>query len=619
MPGLRKVFPYMRPYKWMVVLGFFTTVLPVLMELVTPAMLRVVIDEGIRGQNMGRIWYGAGMMLLAAVIGAVTTIGQGIARAQLSQGIAFDLRNKLFRHIQSFSFANLDQAQTGQLMTRISSDVDVVRMFLSAGLALLIRAGLMIVGSVVMMLLIDVPLTLWMFGTLALAAVIIRIFLGLASPLFSQVQQRLGALNTTVQESLAGIRVVKAYVREKHTIDRFAGNNESYMGKNIQVGRYLALVMPALLVLTNLGATLIIWRGGLDVMVGRLTLGELVALSNYLMIGMSPLLLLSNILSMVSRAEASGVRLAETLETRPAIQPPAVARRPDVVRGGVEFENVAFHYTGSRKSSAGQAGLNSSARGPMNGPMNGAVNGASGGSNDQRPVGEAVLDGVSFRVGPGQKVALMGVTGAGKSTLMNLIPRFYDVTDGRICVDGIDIREWSPPELRKRIGVVLQENVLFSGTVRENIAYGRPAASMEEVIAAAQAAQAHDFIQAMADGYESIVESRGGNFSGGQKQRIAIARALLTKPAILLMDDSTSAVDLETEVRIQDALGTLLADTTTFLVAQRISSVLDADQILILDEGRIAGQGTHAELLATNGIYQEIYRSQFGEDALRTA
>ncbi|MFZ1753469.1 MAG: ABC transporter ATP-binding protein, partial [Caldilineaceae bacterium] len=305
MPGLRKVFPYTRPYRWMLVLGFITTVLPVLMELVTPAMLRVVIDEGIRGQNMDRIWYGAGMMLLAALVGAATTIGQGIARAQISQGIAFDLRNKLFRHIQAFSFANLDRAQTGQLMTRISSDVDVVRMFLSAGLALLIRALLMIVGSVVMMLLIDWQLSLWMFGALTLAAVIIRFFLILASPLFSQVQQRLGALNTTVQESLAGIRVGKAYVREQHTIERFADNNRAYMEKNIQVGRYLALVLPALLVLTNVGATLIIWRGGLDVIGGRLTLGELVALSNYLMIGMSPLLLLSNILSMVSRAEAS--------------------------------------------------------------------------------------------------------------------------------------------------------------------------------------------------------------------------------------------------------------------------------------------------------------------------
>ena len=597
MPGLRKVFPYMRPYSWMVVLGLITTVLPVLMELVTPAMLRVVIDEGIRGQDMGRIWYGAGMMLLAAVIGAVTTIGQGIARAQISQGIAFDLRNKLFRHIQAFSFANLDQAQTGQLMTRISSDVDVVRMFLSAGLALLIRASLMIVGSVVMMLLIDWQISLWMFVTLALAAVIIRAFLKLASPLFSQVQQRLGSLNTTVQESLAGIRVVKAYVREAHTIDRFADNNRAYMEKNIQVGRYPALVLPALLVLTNVGATFIIWRGGLDVIGGRLSLGELVALSNYLMIGMSPLLLLSNILSMVSRAEASGKRLAETLETRPAIQPPATARRPERVQGRVSFENVAFHYTGSRKPGPGQAGLNGA------------------GSNGQRPVGEEVLDGVSFRVQPGQKVALMGVTGAGKSSLLNLIPRFYDVTDGRICVDGLDIREWNPVELRKQIGVVMQENTLFTGSVRQNIAYGRPDASLEEIVAAAKAAQAHDFIERMADGYDSIVESRGGNFSGGQKQRIAIARALLIKPAILLLDDSTSAVDLETEVRIQDALAEQLADTTTFLIAQRISSVLDSDQILILDEGKIAGQGTHAELLAGNGIYREIYRSQFGEDA----
>ena len=608
MPGLRKVFPYMRPYKWMAVLGLITTILPVLMELVTPAMLRVVIDEGIRGQDMGRIWYGAGMMLLAAIIGAVTTIGQGIARARISQGIAFDLRNKLFRHIQAFSFANLDQAQTGQLMTRISSDVDVVRMFMSAGLALLIRAGLMIVGSVVMMLLIDWQLSLWMLGTLALAGVIIRFFLRLASPLFSQVQQRLGALNTTVQESLAGIRVVKAYVREEHTIDRFADNNLAYMEKNIQVGRYLALVLPALLVLTNVGATIVIWRGGLDVMSGRLSLGELVALNNYLMIGMSPLLLLSNILSMVSRAEASAKRIAETLETVPAIQPPAVARRPERVRGGVEFENVAFHYTGSRKSARGEQ--------PVNGAFGHAATGRHGtnGAGRERPVGEDVLDGVSFRVSPGQKVALMGVTGAGKSSLLNLIPRFYDVTDGRIAVDGLDIREWNPVELRKQIGVVMQENTLFSGTVRQNIAYGHPDATLEEVIAAAKAAQAHDFIMRMADGYDSLVENRGGNFSGGQKQRIAIARALLIKPAILLLDDSTSAVDLETEVRIQDALSEQLAGTTTFLIAQRISSVLDADQILILDDGKIAGQGTHAELLAGNRIYQEIYRSQFGEE-----
>jgi len=599
----------------MLVLGLITTILPVLMELVVPAMLRVVIDEGILGQDMSRIWYGAGVMLLAAILGAVTTIGQGIARAQISQGLAFDVRNKLFRHIQALSFANLDRAQTGQLMTRISSDVDVVRMFFSAGLALLIRALLMIVGSVVMMLLIDWQLSLWMFGTLALSSVIIRFCLILASPLFSQVQQRLGALNTTVQESLAGIRVVKAYVREEHTIDRFADTNRAYMEKNIQVGRYLALVMPALLVLTNVGAALVIWRGGLDVMGGRLSLGELVALSNYLMIGMSPLLLLSNILSMVSRAEASATRIAETLDTVPAIHPPAVAQRPEKVQGGVQFENVAFHYTGSRKAASGQPQLNGAGGRTLNSSTANGAHGANG-TGRERPAGEEVLDGVSFRVLPGQKVALMGVTGAGKSSLLNLIPRFYDVTGGSIAVDGLDIRAWNPIELRKRIGVVMQENTLFSGTVRQNIAYGHPDASMDEIVAAAQAAQAHDFNQRMPDGYDSLVENRGGNFSGGQKQRIAIARALLIKPAILLLDDSPSAVDLETEVRIQDALAEQLADTTTFLIAQRISSVLDADQILILDEGKIAGQGSHAELLATNGIYQEIYRSQFGEDTL---
>ena len=618
MSGLARVIRYVGPYKWMAVLGLVTTVLPVLMELVTPRMVQFIIDQGIRAGDMVAVWQGSGIMLLAAVGGAATTIGQGIARAQISQGIAFDLRNDLFRHIQRFSFANLDRMQTGQLMTRVSSDVDVARMFLSAGLALLLRTALMVIGSLAMMLIIDWRLSLVMIAMLVMSGTIIFWLLRVVGPLFTLVQQKLGKLNTLVQENLAGVHVVKAFVREEHEIELFEAQNQEYMAQNIQVGKYLALVMPVLLILTNIGATLAIWRGGIDVIGGRLTIGELVAFSNYLLIGMSPLLLLSNILSMVSRAEASSKRIVEVQDMEPAIQAPSSPVSEREPAGEITFENVSFHYSGRRVGVAAGASVNggedsltqsdttfeSSANGQRTQPS---------GNGRMRPIGEEVLDGIDLRAAPGQKVALMGATGAGKSTLVNLIPRFYDAVNGEIRLDGVDVRDWEPTDLRSHIGVVLQQTTLFAGTVRENIAYGRPDASMEEVIGAAEAAQAHSFITQLPEGYESMVEARGANFSGGQKQRIAIARALLTKPAVLILDDSTSAVDLDTEVRLQEALKDKLEGTTTFLVAQRISSVVDADQILVLDNGKIAARGTHEELLASSEIYQEIYYSQFEE------
>jgi ATP-binding cassette subfamily B protein len=602
----------------MAVLGLATTILPVLMELVTPRMVQFIIDQGIRAGDMVAVWQGSGVMLLAAVGGAATTIGQGIARAQISQGIAFDLRNDLFRHIQRFSFANLDRMQSGQLMTRVSSDVDVARMFLSAGLALLLRTALMVVGSLAMMLIIDWQLSLVMIAMLVLSGTIIFWLLRVVGPLFTLVQQKLGKLNTLVQENLAGVHVVKAFVREQHEIELFEVQNQEYMAQNIQVGRYLALVMPILLVLTNIGATIAIWRGGIDVIGGRLTIGELVAFSNYMLIGMSPLLLLSNILSMVSRAEASSKRIVEVQDTEPAIQAPSNPFAERQPAGEITFENVSFHYSGRRVGVATDASVNggedslTQSSASFGSSANGQGTQMSG-NGRRRPIGEEVLDGIDLRAAPGQKVALMGATGAGKSTLVNLIPRFYDAVNGVIRLDGIDVRDWEPTDLRSHIGVVLQQTTLFAGTVRENIAYGRPDAPMQEVISAAEAAQAHSFIMQLPEGYESMVEARGANFSGGQKQRIAIARALLTKPAVLILDDSTSSVDLDTELRLQEALKEKLDGTTTFLVAQRISSVVDADMILVLDNGKIAAQGTHEELLASSEIYQEIYYSQFEE------
>ena len=610
MRGLARVVRYMRPYSWMAVLGLVTTILPVLMELVTPRMVQFVIDNGIRAGDMTAVWQGSAVMLLTALIGASTTIGQGVARARISQGIAFDLRNDLFRHIQRFSFANLDRMQTGQLMTRVSSDVDMARMFLSAGLALLLRTLLMVIGSLIMIFFIDRELSFVMVAVLALSAIVISWMLRVVGPLFSKLQETLGKLNTLVQENLAGVHVVKAYVRERHEVERFGVQNQDYMEQNIKVGRYLALVMPVLLLLTNVGAVITIWWGGLDVIGGRLSIGELVAFNNYLLIGMSPLLLLSNILSMVARAEASAKRIVEVLDMEPAIQAPPEPIAVSAPAGEIIFDNVRFHYSGSQPNGLdGSAGLEPL---PENGQTHtaGATQSANGRTG---AVGEEVLDGIHLRAAPGQKVALMGATGSGKSTLVNLIPRFYDAVDGAIRLDGVDVRDWEPTNLRKHIGVVLQQSTLFAGTVSENIAYGRPDAPLQEVIAAAQAAQAHDFIMRMPEGYDSIVEARGANLSGGQKQRIAIARALLTKPAVLILDDSTSSVDLDTEVRLQLALKETMANTTTFVVAQRISSVVDADLILVLDDGRIAAQGTHEELLAGSEIYQEIYYSQFEE------
>jgi ATP-binding cassette, subfamily B, multidrug efflux pump len=609
MKSLRRMARFMQPYRWVLGLVLFTTVLPVAMELTVPRMLQYIIDQGIRQTNMAVIIRGSLVMLGAALIGALATVGQGVYRAQLSQGIAYDLRDELFTRIQALSFGNLDHMQTGQLITRLSSDVDVVRLFLSAGLSLLLRAVLMIAGSVVMLIITDWQLSLVMLVVLPITAVVIGSVMRAAGPLFNVVQQELSKLNTIVQENLAGVQVVKAFVRERFEIGRFQQQNDDYREENIKVGRLLAIALPLLVLLTNLGTVVIIWLGGLDVIGGRLSIGELVAFNNYLMIGMTPLLLLGNVLTMISRAEVSSARILELLDTRPLIQAVPSPHRAEKIKGRVVFENVFFHYP--LKPVTPQNGQNSLGFEAGSAPSNGYHQGNGRGNNGLES--KEVLNGVSFAVEPGQQVALLGATGSGKSTLVNLIPRFYDVTGGQIRVDGVDVRDWEPAALRAQVGMVLQQTTLFSGTIHQNIAYGQPNAPLEAVIAAARAAQAHDFITAMPDGYESMVEARGVNLSGGQRQRIAIARALLISPGILVLDDSTSAVDMDTEFKIQGALETLMRDRTTFIVAQRISSVLKADQIIVLEAGRIAAQGTHPQLLQTSPIYREIYRSQLGE------
>jgi ATP-binding cassette subfamily B protein len=389
------------------------------------------------------------------------------------------------------------------------------------------------------------------------------------------VQRRLDRLNTLIQENLAGVRLVKAFVRADYEQERFRAGNDSLMEQTISATRLVAVVMPVMMLTVNLGIAGVVWFGGIHVFRGDLQVGQILAFVNYLLSILFSLMMLGMLLMRVFCAMASADRIQEVLYSEPLIGEPAEPVSPSASQGRVAFEKVTFNYDGNAD--------------------------------------EPVLRDVSFSVEPGQTVAILGATGSGKSSLVHLIPRFYDVTSGRVMIDGVDVRDLDKAALRKQVGIALQESVLFSGTIRDNIRYGHPGAPDEEVVAAARAAQAHEFITQFPEGYDTVLGQRGVNVSGGQKQRIAIARALLTRPAVLILDDSTSAVDVETEARIQDALPESLAGCTSLVVAQRISTVLSADKILVLDEGAVVAQGTHRELLSTSPIYREIYESQLGD------
>jgi ATP-binding cassette subfamily B multidrug efflux pump len=575
MKSLRRISAYLRPYGKWVLAAFGLVALEAVAQLVVPRLLQYVIDQGITPGDMQTIWIGSLLMLGVAAIGAAATGFRAVYAARFSQNMAYDVRNDVFSRIQTLSFGNLDRLQTGKLITRTSSDVDVVRMFTSMGFMMIIRALVLLLGSLIFLVATNARLSLIMAFVVPAVALVFAAVARTAQPLFKQVQQRLDMLNTTVQENLAGVEVVKAFVRERFENGRYEGANTDLMEKSRQVYRLMAAAFPIVMLIGNLGTLAVILLGGMQVIGGSLTVGELVAFSNYLMTAMFPVVMLGMIVSMLPAADASAERILEVLDTENDVQD-CEGAHPIEMRGRVEFENVSFNYNGSADSE--------------------------------------VLCNINLRVEPGEQIAVMGATGSGKSTLINLIPRFYDASSGRVLVDGVDVCELSEESLRSQIGMTMQQTILFRGTIAENIAYGQPDAPMERIEAVAKAAQAHDFITAMPDGYYSHVEARGANLSGGQKQRIAIARALLVNPAILILDDSTSAVDMETEYRIQEALDSLMEGRTTFIIAQRLSSVLKADKIIILDRGEITAQGTHQELLETSPIYREIYQSQLSRD-----
>ena len=579
---VRKLLPFVRPYwrRAVVALVLLTTL--VLLDLTIPRLIQRIIDQGILQHNQSVVIQTALLMLGITALSALIAIGNNNLSVRVGESVARDLRENLFVKIQAYSYGNLDRQQTGQLMVRLTSDTTAVQRLTQVSLRIGTRAPLLMVGSLILMIRTSPSLALTIIPILVITSAVIVFFIAKMEPLFRSVQQRLDQLNTVLQENIAGARLVKAFVRADFESARFETANENFTDHSIKVMRFMSIMSPALTVFVNLGIVVVIWAGGLQAIRGELSVGQIVAFTNYLLTTMGPL----TMMTMLSNTWASGIasarRVSEILDAVPAVQDqPDAAPLPAAAPVRIAFEHVEFHYNGNRN--------------------------------------EAALEDINLVAEPGQTVAILGATGAGKSTLINLVPRFYDVSTGRVMVDGMDVRQLRHDSLLAAVGIVPQETVLFSGTVRDNIRYGEPTAGDDRVIAAARAAQAHDFIMALPQGYDSHVEQRGANFSGGQKQRLAIARALLTRPKILILDDATSSVDVETETKIQDALETVAqvdnlhhAPPTTLVVAQRISTVLKADKIVVIDQGRIVAEGAHRELLQTSPIYQEIYESQLG-------
>jgi ATP-binding cassette subfamily B multidrug efflux pump len=576
MKHLRKLFRFIKPYWRRSTVALLLLTLLVFLDLSIPRLVQRIIDQGINGGSMTVVLHTSLLMLGISLLSAIFAVGNSILSIQVGEGVARDLRDALFLKIQDFSYGNYDEFTTGKLMVRLSSDTTAVQRLVQVSLRIGTRAPLLMIGSIVMMFSTDSRLALALSPLILITTVIIVLFILRMEPLFRIVQQKLDRLNTVLQENIAGVRVVKAFVRSDFENKRFGIANEDFTARTIRVMQFMSSMTPLLTLFVNLGMVVVIWAGGLQSIQGSLSVGQIIAFTNYLLTTMTPLTMMTPLSNTWASGFASAERVNEILDAVPEVQDSPTARPlPSSIAGQVKFNNVSFHYNGANQV--------------------------------------IVLDGISFTAEPGQTVAILGATGAGKTSLTNLIPRFYDPTSGRITLDGMDLQEIQQDSLLSQIGVVPQETVLFSGTVRENIRYANPQASEEEVVDAAKAAQAHEFIIKMKQGYDSHIEERGVNLSGGQKQRLAIARALLMKPKILILDDSTSSVDVETENRIQSALHRPDHKSTTLVIAQRISTVLNADKIVVIDRGRVAAEGTHVELMKSSKIYQEIYDSQLGD------
>lgn len=572
---LRMIRQHLKGYGRQAAAGPVFMVLEVVCEMLMPLMMAAIVDKAIPAGDTAYIfWMGGGMVLLALL-----SMFCGIMGAKLginaSQGFGANLRLALFEKIQTFSFADIDRFSSASLITRTTNDVNNMTMMLTMGLRIMVRAPVMLITALLIAVTMNAQLALVLVVVIPVMTVIIAFIMGVGVKLFGVVQRKVDALNQVLQENLVAIRVVKAFVRRDFEKGKFQKSNDELTDAFLKVGLRIVALMPVMTICMNGATVAILYFGGRMVMGGQFDLGSLQAFISYISQILMSVMMVAMSLLQLSRAQASARRIGEVLDAQADIQDGPQAKRLELPRaqGHVEFRDVSFKYTAE-------------------------------GSGDD------VLSHVDLDIPAGRFTAVIGGTGVGKSSLVNLIPRFYDVTGGQVLLDGVDVRDYPVEELRARIGMVLQTNVLFSGTVRENLLWGDPNATEEDLVRAAKDAQAYSFIMSLPQGFDTHLDQGGVNLSGGQKQRLCIARAMLKKPAVLILDDSTSAVDSATEAAIRQSFHENLKDTTVIIIAQRISSVRYADEIIILEDDHIAGRGTHEELMAQSAIYQEIYQSQ---------
>lgn len=579
---LKRYKKYITPYLSAFVIGPLMMLTEVAGEVMLPKFMSMIINNGVASRNVAYIGKMGTLMVLTVLFMAVGGILGAYFSAKASISFTSDMRNDLFRKVQQFSFENIDDYSTGSLVTRLTNDVQQVQNVLMMGLRMALRAPGMFLGALIMAFMMNRQLAVIILIVIPLLLAAIILILKTAFPRFGEMQRRLDRLNSGIQESLTNVRVVKSFVREDHEIEKFSKLNDDLKESSLRALRIVIATMPVMMFAMNVTTLAVVWYGGNIIIAGKMPVGDLTAFTTYIVQILMSLMMLSMVFLQSSRASASMKRINEIFDTEIGLNDDnAENKDKKVTEGRVEFKNVSFGYSGE---------------------------------NGRK---DLVLEGISFTAEPGQTIGIIGSTGSGKTSLVQLIPRLYDVTGGEVLVDGVNVKEYSLKHLREGVGMVLQKNVLFSGTIEENLRWGNEDAPMEDVIRFSESAQADPFVKTFKNGYDTEMGQGGVNVSGGQKQRLCIARALLKRPKILILDDSTSAVDTATEAKIRESLYHDLKDTTKIIIAQRISSVQEADQILVLEDGKIIGHGTHEELLKTCEAYSEIYTTQIGNQSIR--
>jgi len=574
-----KLLRYLKPYRIAVTCVLVFVFLQTLSDLYLPTLLADIVDKGVMYADTPYIWRVGGFMLLVALGGTLCSIGASYLSAKAAGGFGRDLRSRLFAHVERFSMNEFDKIGTASLITRTTNDITQVQMVLTMMMRVLVMAPLMCFGGIIMALSRDVKLSFVIIAIVPIIALVILFISKRTIPLFGLQQKRLDRLNLVLREHLTGIRVIRAFNRTSHEQARYTTANSELTDTAMRVNRMMAAMMPVMMLIINFASIAIIWFGGIRIDHGGMEVGDLMAFIQYAWQIMFALMFASMMFVMVPRASVSAARIQEVFDMQPNIEDPAkpATGGERQTKGTVEFRDVSFRYPGAEMTA---------------------------------------LTNISFKASPGEVTAIIGGTGSGKSTMLNLIPRFYDASEGSVVIGGVDVREMTQESLREIIGLVPQKAMLFTGTVADNIRFGQEAATDEEIRHAAAVAQASEFIERMPDGYQSVISQGGTNVSGGQKQRLSIARALVRKPLIYLFDDSFSALDFKTDAKLRAALRPETTESTVIIVAQRVSTVMDADQIIVLDEGQIAGIGTHRELLDNNEVYREIVMSQLSEEEI---